>query len=210
MGRPAKYDDDEILERAMHTFWRQGWSGTSIRDLERSLDLKAPSIYRRFGDKDGLARAVLQRYLGRIIDRRIARHLTGRGDPMANIRSFFVSALQPGPGGEPPIGCLLTVTAAEFPTVPTQLQEPLAEGLDRIERALAGELSRARGLGRWSGATGPEATAGHLALVFQGLMVLARAGTGSETLLERAEAALELVLGPDQRKQTSTRPAKFS
>lgn len=196
MGRPAKFDDDEVLDRAMHAFWRQGWSATSIRDLERHLELKAPSIYRRFGDKDGLARAVLQRYLDRIIDRRIARHLGGDGDPVANIHSFFASALQPGPDGEPPIGCLLTITATERPTVPSELGEPLVEGLARIEEALARELGRARDTGRWSGRAEPTAAAGHLALVFQGLMVLVRAGTDPSELLDRAEASLDLILGP--------------
>ena len=44
MGRGPKFDDDEILDRAMTTFWQGGWAHTSIRDLERELDLKAPSI----------------------------------------------------------------------------------------------------------------------------------------------------------------------
>ena len=99
MARPPKFDDDEILDRAMLLFWRQGWSATSIRQLEVELDLKAPSIYRRFGSKDGLARAVLERYLDRIIERRIERHLTGEGDPIQNIRSFVFSALRPSREG---------------------------------------------------------------------------------------------------------------
>jgi TetR/AcrR family transcriptional regulator, transcriptional repressor for nem operon len=208
MGRPAKFDDDEVLDRAMYTFWRQGWSATSIRDLERHLELKAPSIYRRFGDKDGLARAVLQRYLDRIIDRRIARHLSGAGDPVANIRSFFASALQPGPDGEPPIGCLLTITATERPTVPSQLGEPLVEGLERIEEALTHELGRARDAGRWPGSAEPTAAAGLLALVLQGLMVLVRAGFEPNQLLDRAEASLDLILGARSDSGPAPRPSR--
>ncbi len=42
MGRSPKLSDDEILDRAMETFWQNGWSGTSVRALERALGMKAP------------------------------------------------------------------------------------------------------------------------------------------------------------------------
>ena len=76
MARPPKFDDDEILDRAMATFWQQGWSQTSIRDLERTLDLKAPSIYRRFGTKEGLGAAVVDHYVDRVVRRRVDRYLS--------------------------------------------------------------------------------------------------------------------------------------
>lgn len=190
MARPAKYDDDEILDRAMHMFWHQGWSATSIRDLERQLDLKAPSIYRRFGDKDGLARAVLEHYLGRVIERRIERHLTGEGDPIQNIRSFVLSALRPGREGEPPIGCLLTVTAAELPVITPGLGRPLARGLRRIEGAIRAEVARAASEGRIDAGLDPAEVTDRLALSFQGLMVLARSGVAPGELAARADSAL--------------------
>ena len=55
MARSPKFDDDEILDRAMSVLWHRGWARTSIRDLEEALEIKAPSIYRRFGSKEGLA-----------------------------------------------------------------------------------------------------------------------------------------------------------
>ena len=78
MVRPPKFDDDEILDRAMTaSVWQGGWSQTSIRDLEEALDLKAPSIYRRFGSKEGLGAAVVDHYVERVVRRRVAKHLAG-------------------------------------------------------------------------------------------------------------------------------------
>lgn len=57
MARPAKFEDLEVLDRASDLFWRDGCDAVTIRDLEAALDLRAPSIYRRFTTKDGLVPA---------------------------------------------------------------------------------------------------------------------------------------------------------
>ena len=84
MARTPKFDDTEILDRAMSLLWSQGLAHTSIRDLEAALDLKAPSIYRRFGSKEGLAVAAVDHYVERVVRRRVDKHLCGDGDPIAN------------------------------------------------------------------------------------------------------------------------------
>ncbi len=105
VGRPPKYDAVTMVDRAMDVFWVKGRRQTSIRDLEEALDMKAPSIHYRFADKDELFAACLARYRSRIVERRIAVHLPGRGDPIAELEAFFDTAVLPekpgaGSGGE--------------------------------------------------------------------------------------------------------------
>jgi TetR/AcrR family transcriptional repressor of nem operon len=195
MARPRKLDDDEALDRAMHAFWLRGWTATSIRDLEDRLGVKAPSIYRRFGSKDGLARAALDRYLREVIGRRIDRHLGVEGDPVANVRGFLASAVTPGPAGQPLLGCLLTMTAVELPALTPELGPLVEEGLASIEGALRQELERADRAGRLAAGVEPATAAASLTLGFQGLMVLARSGLRPALLLTRVDALLETVVG---------------
>lgn len=199
MARPPKLDDDEVLDRAIDAFWVNGWSATSIRDLERAVDLKAPSIYRRYGNKDGLARAVMERYIDRVIGARIARHLSGRGDPIANVAAFLSSGVTPASADEPLRGCLLTVTALESSTITAGLAELLADGLAQIEAALAAELARAEAAGTLAPALSTEAAASQLALAFQGLMVLARTGVAPAELQARVTLAIESITEPRTR-----------
>ena len=199
MARPPKIDDDQVLDRALSVFWRRGWSATSIRHLEAELDLKAPSIYRRFGSKHGLARAVLERYTDRIIGGRIRRYLTGQGDPVANLWAFIDSAFALPDDETTLLGCLLTVTALEHPAAGAELGDLLADGLDRIEAALVTEATRAERRGQLvDGVDGAEAGA-HLALGFQGLMVLARSGRPPGELRHRAAALLAMITDPPFR-----------
>lgn len=205
MARPQKFDDAQVLDRAMETFWLQGWSVTSIRDLEAALDLKAPSIYRRFGSKDDLERAALERYVDRVIEGRIARYLgvgdggldEGEcdGDPLSDVWAFVVSALDPGPAGEPLRGCLLTVAALDLPHHP-ELRSVLADGLARIEAALRRAVERAARAGRLADGVDPAAASANLALAFQGLMVLARSGRPPDELRSMAATLLDGIAGP--------------
>lgn len=62
MPRRPDYNKDELIDRARDLFWRQGWAGTSMKDLERVLKLKPGSFYAAFGSKDALFELALERY----------------------------------------------------------------------------------------------------------------------------------------------------
>jgi len=62
MPRKPEYDRDALIAKARDIFWRQGWAGTSLKDLERELDLKPGSFYAAFGSKDALYALTLERY----------------------------------------------------------------------------------------------------------------------------------------------------
>ena len=113
MGRAPKLDDEAILDRAMLAFWRNGWTSTSIRDLERAVGMKAPSLYRRFGNKEGLGVAVVDHYVERIVRRRVERLLPGTGDPLENVTEFLTRSVTESADGPGLWGCLLTTTAVE-------------------------------------------------------------------------------------------------
>ncbi len=62
MPRKPSYDRDALIAQARDLFWRQGWAGTSLKDLERELNLKPGSFYAAFGSKDALYALTLERY----------------------------------------------------------------------------------------------------------------------------------------------------
>ncbi len=63
MPRKPAYDRDDLIDRARDLFWKQGWAGTSMKDLERELDLKPGSFYAAFGSKDALFELAMDRYV---------------------------------------------------------------------------------------------------------------------------------------------------
>ena len=193
MARTPKFDDTEILDRAMSLVWSQGLAHTSIRDLEAALDLKAPSIYRRFGSKEGLAVAAVDHYVERVVRRRVDKRLCGLGDPIDNVSSFLrTSVTEPDQGGRL-IGCLLTTASLEAGDADPALVAALERGLDVIESGLRGELERAGELGRLASGVDADTATATMVLVMQGLMALARSGAPAAALQRRADAALSTI-----------------
>ena len=61
-GRPRSFCKDEALDKAIAVFWRQGYEGASMADLTKAMGINSPSLYACFGSKEGLFKAVLERY----------------------------------------------------------------------------------------------------------------------------------------------------
>ncbi len=176
MPRPAKYDDTALLDRSYELLWRDGCDAVSIRDLETALDLRAPSIYRRFHSRNELVARSVGRYVDRVVAGRIRRHLDGADDPVAGLRAFFTSVLQPAPGESVPRGCLLTVTAGQVACGDPGVRAAVEAGFGSVEAAFRTHVGRAVVQGRTAPGADIDALAGALFLAFEGLLVLARNG----------------------------------
>lgn len=177
MGRPRKFDDDMVLDRATELFWRYGVDAVSIRDLEVGLDLKAPSIYRRFESKEQLLVRCLDRYVDQTVGGRVRRFLDD-DDPLRGLRAFFASVLRPHAGEQHPRGCLLTTTAGHAEATTPDIRAALDRGFGTIEAAFRRQLERAKAAGQVDACTDTESVAKALLMSLQGLLVLARSGAG--------------------------------
>jgi TetR/AcrR family transcriptional repressor of nem operon len=172
---PFKHTDEELLDRALERFWVHGYSSTSVRDLERALDLTAPALYRRFGNKDALFLRVIDRYVETIVAPRIRKYLGAGDDPVVDLYRFFRTA-------QSTRGCMLTTTAIELGPTSSRTRERVEAGMDVMRRGLHTEARRACGR---SG--DPKHLAQALFLDLQGLMVLSRLGVADPELRRRTQ-----------------------
>lgn len=69
MPRKPNYDRNELIERARDLFWQRGWAGTSLKDLEATLQMKPGSFYAAFGSKDALFELAMARYAKDSVER---------------------------------------------------------------------------------------------------------------------------------------------
>jgi AcrR family transcriptional regulator len=174
VGRKQLWNQEEVLTSAMRLFRHRGYLGASLRDIEEATGLHPGSLYRAFESKDGLFRAALDAYNDQVVQGRVRAHLLEPTDPVAGIRSFFTSAFETGLDPDP--GCLLTNTAVESFTVP-EATTGVRQGLETIESGFADALMRARTLGLLSADLDVEMSSARLLALYQGLLVLVRAGT---------------------------------
>jgi TetR/AcrR family transcriptional repressor of nem operon len=166
--QPPKYSDREILDRARERFWVHGYGATSIRDLERALDLVAPSIYHRFGSKDVLFERAVDHYVETIIAPRVAKYLGASAAPIVDLYRFFRTA-------QSPRGCMLTTTAVELGRTSSAIRARVERGFEVMRAGLAREAARVR-------KRDATVLAQALFVDLQGLMVLSRLGIADAEL----------------------------
>ncbi|MBO9448090.1 TetR/AcrR family transcriptional regulator [Ruegeria sp. R14_0] len=110
MPRKPEYDRDALIARARDIFWRQGWAGTSLKDLERELKLKPGSFYAAFGSKDALYGLALERYAQEGVAR--LRALAERLGPLDALKTQPRLVIEAN--GAPAKSCMLAKTYAEL------------------------------------------------------------------------------------------------
>lgn len=195
MGQTMKASDAQILDTTLDLIWRRGCDAVSIRDLEGALDIRAPSIYRRFHSRDQLLAAAIDRYVDRVVRPRIRLFLVDAADPLEGIRQYSFSSIELQHQSLARRGCLLASTSQQTALEVPVIREAVTRGFDEMESALVDALDRAAAQGhRFQCATGELARA--LIQSWVGLLVLMRSGRDG---LDAAMAVtLDGLLGPRQ------------
>lgn len=187
-GRPRSFCTDTVLDRAMTVFWRKGYEGASLAELTDAMGINPPSLYAAFGNKEGLFRAVLERYDARrqaLMDRVLTAP-----DPRAVARQFLegVADFSADTEGRSPPGCLLVQGGLSCSD--SDIPQVLAEHRAEKERALRERFERDKKAGNLPKNANPATLAGYLVAVANGMCVQASAGASAKQLHEIVEMAL--------------------
>src|SRR5713226_7438408 len=97
-GRPradeSPASSDEILLVALRSFADRGYDGTSVRELNQALGVSHNLINRRFGSKERLWRAAVDRWFGELVSALPSPDSAGTGDPLDRLREFVVTFIE--------------------------------------------------------------------------------------------------------------------
>jgi len=105
-GRPRRFDEADVVAKAVTTFWSHGFEGTTLDELERTTGVDRSTIYNSFGGKAGLYRQAATEYVRRGDDH-LFLPLTDGEEGLADIIAFLdlLEAIQ-NDDSYPP-GCLI-------------------------------------------------------------------------------------------------------
>ena len=174
MARPREFDEEEALTAAIGCFWARGYEATSTRDLADAMGIAGKSLYNAFGDKHGLFRQALERYM-QGFDVRISR-LEGQMPPRQAIRAFFDEIVEQTLSDRDCKGCMLVNSAVEVAPHDPDLRQVVAEGLAKVEAFFRRCVAAGQQSGTIPAVQTADDLARHLLAVLLGLRVLARSG----------------------------------
>jgi TetR/AcrR family transcriptional repressor of nem operon len=189
MGRHKEFDREVVLDRALETFWSQGYEATSIRDLVERMGIHRASLYGTFGDKQGLFLAALERY-ERVVTRKALDILERPGSGKKAIRAFFLTKIRCATAADRPKGCLMTNSAVERSVHDGHTAVRVGASIARVEDALYKALLRARRAGEIGERHNLRALARFLLTCAQGLTVVGKVRPDPVLLRQVVDVAL--------------------
>lgn len=141
MARSKQYNEEDVIEKAMSLFWRNGYEKTSVRMLEKEMGINQFSIYSSFGSKHGVFLESLKCYKSKVHS--IFEKLQNGTDGVDDIKTFFYDSVQIPTDMGNHKGCLLTNTYNEFADTEDQMiQGQMAEFMNNLKMIFIQKLSR--------------------------------------------------------------------
>ena len=208
-GRPATFDREEALQRAMELFWARGYEGVTLEDLQAAMGgITPPSFYHAFGSKEELFRKAADLYVATIGDptvRALQEGETAREAVEAMLRLTAESFSFP----DKPHGCLLVLGATNCAPSNKGPQDYLRATRQRAPEVIEQRLKRAVAKGELSPRIDTAAVAAFYATIIHGLAVRAGDGASRQALMAAVDGAIAawpaLILEPGS--SVSARPS---
>ncbi|GGE48120.1 TetR/AcrR family transcriptional regulator [Actibacterium pelagium] len=192
MAGPKGYKREELLDRAIELFRRQGYAATSTAELVDTLAVNRKSMYSEFGSKQDLFEAALERYSAVNLSRVLAP-IEAPGAGLAEIRAAFQSYAKSSEGAFAGLGCLMANTAAERAALDPGSAKYVDAYLQRVRSAFRKALENAKEAQH----LGPDADVDGLADLFTmsvvGISVLVRAKADPAHVHAAARVATSLL-----------------
>jgi AcrR family transcriptional regulator len=187
-GRPRTFCTTQALDAAMLVFWSKGYEGASMVDLTTAIGINSPSLYAAFGSKEGLFKAVLERYDERRQEFMDMILSAPTAQDTARLFLHGVADFCAATGGKTPPGCLFLQSglAGCDHTIPDVLAKHRAEK----EKALRDRFERSRLEGDLPDTACATTLARYLTTMGNGMAVQATSGATVEELHTIADIAL--------------------
>jgi AcrR family transcriptional regulator len=183
---------EKVLDVAMRAYWRSDPADVSVNAICQLAGISKPSLYRAFGSEDGLSRAVLDRYAGRVLSALFAILQGGHG--LRETLDALIDFASDDPRME--TGCLFYKMRAGKHRLGPETRARVEEIDATAQGALVGFLRACRESGEWPGGIADEMAAAYLAEQL-GLAVTQRAsGTDAARVREMMTLALSVFRRP--------------
>jgi AcrR family transcriptional regulator len=188
LGRPRAFDFDHALDQALMVFWRRGYENASVAELTHAMGINPPSLYAAFGNKEGLFRKALARYLAvrtKFWDDALAAP-TARGVIERLLRGtadFLSDACNPP-------GCLLVRGTVACSDMAQEIHQELIAKRKEAEHSVWKRLQAAKEAGELPADFDPCGFACYIATVLEGMSVHAAGGATREDLHKVVDVTL--------------------
>ena len=192
MPRPQTFERNDVLEKAMHVFWAQGYEATSIEDLAQATGLARQSMYNTFGDKHAFFLETLKLYQ-EMQGRKMLSVLTTSRSVKVGFRRLFQTIVDEAVSEVGCRGCMMVNTVTELAAHDAEIKRFADRAEAQKEVVFAGAIRRAQANGEISSKKNADALAKFLYNAVLGLRVRSTRTPEREGLEVIVEMTLEVL-----------------
>jgi TetR/AcrR family transcriptional repressor of nem operon len=173
MARTLEFDYAKVIERATRLFWKSGYTGTSLRELLRSMGIGEGSFYNTLKSKK-LAYLECLKHYSSTIGRRRGEDLFSGPTAASGIRALFKAVLDClDDPGTPSRLCLMAGSVNRDVLAEPDLRRYVCDQLSTLAERLMARLSADREAGLLSPDLEPQLVTPIIITYLQGLWRMA-------------------------------------
>lgn len=190
-GRPAIYDNQDVITKAQKIFWTKGFTATSLEDVLQAMGMGSGSFYNAFkgGKKELFKKAIGQR---RAALNQFEAEVRRSNDPIELIKDFFRSIAKADQQTHLQ-GCIIVNTVVEMAALDAELENEAVAILKEVEQLYIKTIEKAQKDGTIKNQTDPVILGRYLITLWNGLNVTRRMYPDNEVLLKQIDMQLEII-----------------
>lgn len=194
MSAQAKFNRDDVIEKAKNLYWEKGYHATSMRNLQDVVDMRPGSIYAAFGNKDNLFKEALNRYAEEGAAN-LANSIAQEETVLAGLKRFIHSVTVCSKGTAPSGICMVVKTIGEL----TQNDSPellnhATSILERVESSFVKTFQQAINNGEISSDKDPAELARYFQIQVIGLRTYAQVSSDTDAVEKYIDGIFEGIL----------------
>lgn len=186
MAKTAKFDRQEVIDKATNLYWKKGFHATSMRNLQDEIDMRPGSIYAAFGSKDGLFKETLRNYTDMTLSQ--LQQLSNEYDSPTDVLKAFVKAQVIDTQNDAPNGmCMLAKTIGELTEENQEIIDTTRNHLGEIVDAFIKLIAQGQARGEITKNKTVEDLASHVQIQIAGLRTYAKINRDKNMLNNKIE-----------------------
>lgn len=192
MARTKQFDEEEVLNRALELFWKQGYNATSMQDLVSHLGINRASLYDTYTGKRELFNRALNNY--RLHNAQgISDFLNKYDSVKEGLHKLFKNSINESVADKDHKGCFVTNTTTELLPGDDEIHTVLIENKILFEGIFEDYINKGIKSGEIDSSKNAKSIAGFLFMLNNGLRVTAKVNPDKSELESIIESALSVL-----------------
>ena len=192
MARKKSFNKDDVLERAMNLFWKQGFHATSMQDIVQNVGLSRSSLYESFGSKQGLFDQALGNYC-RTNREGVKALLSNEKSVKSGIRNLLESSIHCTISDADKKGCYVVNSTTELVPGDDEMLKALSKNRASFEKVFFEFLQKGQATGEIPPNKDIKTLSGLIYTVFSGLNVIAKLEKSPKKLMAQIDQIVGLL-----------------